>query len=384
MNEKAVEMPRHLILCVDDEPALVEGIRRHLDASYDVCVAYNGVEAMARLKGDRVFSVIVSDMRMPGMDGVTLLKEAAGLHPRTSRILLTGQADLPSAIEAINEGRLFRFLMKPCGKDVILKAVADGVRQFELLQAERELLEQTLRQSLGAMAEALSLVVPTAAQPFLKVRRLARDLCKRLSIDDAWEVEIACMFSHVATLTLRDEVLGDLIHNKDRDPQTLRPLSQGNVVAQRLTAQIPRLGTVRDLLRGAGRLDRSKSEQFDLAVWIVNVCAEYGRCLVAGMEATNALMYVQTKAEEVPERLREVMKTLLQPSEPANDRHVTFQDLRAGMVLVEAVYMTDGVLLVPADSEVTNPLIEQLRPFATTRRLVEPLVVRDPDYATVA
>lgn len=383
MSELTPETPRHLILCVDDEPALVEALRRHLDPEYDVCVAYSGTEAMARLGGERTFSAIVSDMRMPGMDGVTLLKEAALLHPRTSRILLTGQADLPSAITAINEGRLFRFLLKPCGKDMMLKAVADGVRQFELLQAERELLEQTLRQSLGAMAEALSLVVPTAAQPFLKVRRLARDLCKKLHIDDAWEVEIACMFSHIATLTLRDEVLGDLVHNKDRDPQTLRPLSQGNVVAQRLTAQIPRLGTVRDLLRGAGRLDRSKSEQFDLAVWIVNVCAEYGRCLAAGMGAANALSFVQSKAVEVPERLKEVLGSITQPTQASNDRIVLFQDLRPGMTLVEAVYMSDGVLLVPADSEVTNPLIEQLRPFALSKRLAEPLVIRDYDYSTV-
>jgi hypothetical protein len=191
------------------------------------------------------------------------------------------------------------------------------------------------------------------------------------------------MFSHIATLTLRDEVLGDLVHNKDHDPDTLRPLSQGNVVAQRLTAQIPRLGTVRDLLRGAGRLDRSKSEQFDLAVWIVNVCAEYGRCLVAGMGSTSALLYVQSKAEEVPDRLVEVLKTISQPTDLPIDRSVSFQDLRPGMTLTEPVYMTDGVLLIAADSEVTNPLIEQLRTFANNKRLVEPLVIRDPEFATM-
>src|SRR5690606_21319314 len=104
------ETPKHLILCVDDEPALVEALRRQLDSEYDVCVAYSGHEALARLRDGRVFSAIVSDMRMPGMDGVELLKEAAATHPRTTRILLTGQADLPSALSAINEGRLFRFL----------------------------------------------------------------------------------------------------------------------------------------------------------------------------------------------------------------------------------------------------------------------------------
>lgn len=379
-SEPALEPPRHLILCVDDEPALVEGLRRQLDPLYDVCIAYSGFEGLARLQDGRTFSAIVSDVRMPGMDGVTFLKEAAALHPRTSRILLTGQADLPSAAAAINEGRLFRFLLKPCGKDTILSAIADGVRQFELLQAERELLEQTLRQSLGAMAEALSLVVPNAAQPFLKVRRLARQLCRQLSIDGMWEVEVACMFSHIATLTLRNEVLDDLVNNKERDPETLRPLSQGNVVAQRLTAQIPRLGNVRDLLRGAGRLDRSKSEQFDLAVWIVNICAEYGRCLVAGMDPDGALALVQAKAEEVPERLKEVLHTLIQPTETRPDRTVSFHELRPGMLLVEPVYMGDGVLLVPADSEVTNPLIEQLRPFAASKRLIEPLIVRDAEH----
>lgn len=376
-SEQIPEPPRHLILCVDDEPALVEGLRRQLDPLYDVVIAYSGFEGLARLQDGRTFSAIVSDVRMPGMDGVTFLKEAAALHPQTSRILLTGHADLPSAAAAINEGQLFRFLLKPCGKETIMGAIADGVRQFELMQAETELLEQTLRQSLGAMAEALSLVVPSAAQPFLKVRRLARQLCKKLSINGMWEVEIACMFSHIATLTLRNEVLEDLVNSKDRDPDTLRPLSQGNVVAQRLTAQIPRLGSVRDLLRGAGRLDRSKSEQFDLAVWIVNICSEYGRCLVAGMDPENALALVQAKAEEVPDRLKEVLGTMVTPTETRHDRAVSFHELRPGMLIVEPVYMGDGVLLIPADSEVTNPLIEQLRPFAATKRLLEPLIVRE-------
>ena len=102
------------ILCVDDEPRVLEGIRRTLGMDFDVTTAEGGAQALALLIRRERFALTISDMRMPGMDGAAYLERAAQLAPDMVRILLTGQADMQAATRAINYGRIFRFLTKPC------------------------------------------------------------------------------------------------------------------------------------------------------------------------------------------------------------------------------------------------------------------------------
>src|SRR5258708_16503225 len=110
MNRK--ELPR--ILCVEDEPGIVEGLAVKLRRDYRVLAANGGNSALQLLKDKGAPAVIISDMRMPGMDGATLLKHVKQLYPETTRILLTGEPGRDAAIAAVNEGQIFPFLTKPC------------------------------------------------------------------------------------------------------------------------------------------------------------------------------------------------------------------------------------------------------------------------------
>lgn len=125
------------ILLVDDEPQLLAGLQIHLRRAYSVMTATNGSEALEMIEDQGPFAVIVSDMRMPGMNGTEFLRRAAAAAPMTTRVLLTGYADVESAIGAVNEGRIFRFLTKPCPPPQLLAALADAVRQYESAQEEQ-------------------------------------------------------------------------------------------------------------------------------------------------------------------------------------------------------------------------------------------------------
>ena len=106
------ELPR--ILCVDDEPNLLAALERNLFGQFDVVTANGGEAGLAAIAEGPPFAAIVSDMRMPGMDGAAFLAAARARAPDSVRLLLTGQADATSAIAAINQGAIFRFLCKPC------------------------------------------------------------------------------------------------------------------------------------------------------------------------------------------------------------------------------------------------------------------------------
>lgn len=132
-------LPR--VLCVDDEPNLLAGLSNVLRRRYDVSTAPNGPEALRLMAGAAPFDVIVSDYRMPSMDGAEFLRRAREVHPRAVPVLLTGHATLEGAIAAVNEGRVFRILLKPCPPEILLGAIEEAIargRQPALEQQERE------------------------------------------------------------------------------------------------------------------------------------------------------------------------------------------------------------------------------------------------------
>ena len=128
------------ILCVDDEPNILNAYKRALRGTFLIETAAGGAEGLAILKGPDPFAVVVSDMRMPGMDGVEFLREVKQIVPDTVRIMLTGNGDQQTAIDAVNRGSIFRFLTKPCSPEDLSQAIDAAIQQYRLVMAEKELL----------------------------------------------------------------------------------------------------------------------------------------------------------------------------------------------------------------------------------------------------
>src|ERR1700721_2392392 len=159
-NMKREQLP--LVLCVDDEPRVVEGLALHLRRDYHVVTANGAHGALQLLKAHGAPAVIVSDMRMPGMDGATLLKHVRHLYPETTRILLTGDPGRDVRGAAVNEGQIFRYLTKPCPAEQLRSAIEAGVAHHRLLIAEKVLLQETLIGCIKALVDILATTNPVA------------------------------------------------------------------------------------------------------------------------------------------------------------------------------------------------------------------------------
>jgi DNA-binding NtrC family response regulator len=125
-----LETQRPRILVVDDDQSILDALVRQLRSRFDVTTATGGKEAMRLVVSDNPYEVVVSDLRMPEMDGVTLLYLVRQVAPGTVRVLLSGQADVESVSLAVNDGNIFRFLIKPCPSAVLLRALDAAVEQF--------------------------------------------------------------------------------------------------------------------------------------------------------------------------------------------------------------------------------------------------------------
>jgi|HubBroStandDraft_4_1064222.scaffolds.fasta_scaffold34652_2 diguanylate cyclase (GGDEF)-like protein len=143
------ETYRHKVLCVDDEPQVLEGLALQLGRRYEVLTALSGAQGLDLLGKHESIATIISDMRMPRMDGATFLSRARAIAPRAARILLTGQTDLQSAIAAVNEAQVLRFLKKPCLPPELHAAVEFGIEHYRKTSAASTGLRRELRAQLA-------------------------------------------------------------------------------------------------------------------------------------------------------------------------------------------------------------------------------------------
>jgi signal transduction histidine kinase len=132
------------ILFVDDDCSVLDSLRRSLGRCYDLVTARGPEEGLCALAEKGPFAVIVSDLRMPGLSGLEFLRRAKEIAPQSVAIMLTGHGDLDTAMAAINEGHIFRFLTKPCPPPILSRSLDAAITQYRLAAADRELLRMTL------------------------------------------------------------------------------------------------------------------------------------------------------------------------------------------------------------------------------------------------
>ena len=130
------------VLLVDDEPKVLRALNLRLGSDYKVTISSNPEEALTIAREKGPFPVVLSDLRMPKMNGLQFLESIEQISPETSRILLTGQGVYEDAVEALNSGKVFKYLAKPCDKLEIIKALEEGVINFENAVARKEALRE--------------------------------------------------------------------------------------------------------------------------------------------------------------------------------------------------------------------------------------------------
>ena len=350
-------LPR--ILLVDDEPNVIEGLTRRLRREYELHFAYDGIEALKVLERHGDMHVIVSDMRMPNMNGAQLLAQVCERHPDTVRILLTGQTDLNSAIAAVNEGQIFRFLVKPCPTEVLRLQLRAAMRQHKLINAERTLLDQTLRGAVQALCDVLALAMPEAFGKATRIRQRVRQLAEAVGLQDAWRVEVAATLSQVGAVTLSAETAAKLYRGQALTPDEQAAVDRLPTIAIDLLKPIPRLSAVCELIALGVGGERSQAPKA-LEAQVLRACNAFEALQTSGYSSADALASLQLAGYDPG--LVSALGQLVSAENPA-DRvaAVSLLELREGMVLIEDVYSATGTLLLARGQRIQRNVIERLR-----------------------
>jgi DNA-binding NtrC family response regulator len=178
------------VLFVDDDTDVRAMVAAALADRFDLSMASGGVEALGVLETG-TYAMVLADLAMPGMNGIQLLTEVYKRWPETVRMVLTSSDDFTIAMEAVNDGHVYRFMQKPCPIPLLIRSIEAGLDQYRLISAERLLLEQTLNGAIKTLADVLAVVIPSAFGRASRVCRLVGALACQLGVVDVWEVEIA-------------------------------------------------------------------------------------------------------------------------------------------------------------------------------------------------
>jgi response regulator RpfG family c-di-GMP phosphodiesterase len=183
-------------------------------------------------------------MRMPGMNGVQFLSKVKVLSPESTRIMLTGETGLDTAIDAVNDGNIFQFLAKPCTKDTLQRALLSGLEQFHLVRAEKEVLENTLCGIIALLTEVLSLVSPAAFSRAMQVLRHMFRVVAAVVLANPWRFEIAALLSQLGCVILDPETIDAVYAGRHLPPDTQARYDSHPKVARALLETIPRMQPV--------------------------------------------------------------------------------------------------------------------------------------------
>ncbi len=379
------------ILFVDDDPNILNAFKRQLRKQYDLTTAGNGREGLEVIKQEGPFSVVVADMRMPEMDGVTFLKKVSELTPDSVRLMLTGNADQQTAIDAVNEGNVFRFLTKPCPLETLISTLDAALNQYRLIHTERELLEGTLNGSIELLLEILSMVAPTISGQAMALRETAVEVARSLRVANTWEMEMATMLSHIAYVTLPPETLAKTRAGDELTPTERQIVAHLPETGHKLLANIPRLKRVAEIVLYQNKnFDGSGTPDDAVAGEDIPIESRILRILHDLKEREEKLKVTPEKALEQmqnstsiydPRILQTVAWFFSAGAEEANmspPMDVRINELRPGQVLVSNVETAEGRLLFAAGHKLSPAIVERLINYHHIHKIKEPIQVSVP------
>lgn len=379
------------ILYVDDEPNILASCQRSLGRRFNITTASSGAEGIEIIRTDGPFAVVLSDMRMPGMDGIEFIRAAREVTRDTVCMMLTGNADQETAMNAVNQGNIFRFLTKPCPQEVLVAALEAGIRQYRLITAEKELLQKTLTGSIKTLVDVLELVNPMAFTRGGHIKPIVKAIVADLKLKNPWQYEIAALLSQLGCIVLPPEIVEKVFSRTKLSSKEQEMYDSHPINGAKLLENIPRLeGCARMIERQLDRYDASDTPDPDgpdgvviLGSQILHAAIGFDSHLSEGLGRHVALAKMKAEEGEYNPDLLNVLKTASIPevddAPKGTMKEVSVRNLTTRMYAHEDILTSTGTLLVPRGNEITQPLIERLKNFADGAGIKEPICVLVPD-----
>ena len=379
------------VLFVDDDVNLLEAVQRGMRKQFSIDTAVGGADGLQKIANSGPYAVVVADMQMPGMNGLEFLRNVQTAAPDAVRMMLTGNADQKTAMDAVNDGRVFRFLTKPCPPPTLAPALDSALEQFRLLTAEKELLENTLGGAVKVLTEILSLFDPATFERSQKLKEYLSDFVCSSNTSVSWDLELAALLSQIGRVTIPPAVLeklrsGETLNGPEKDIVNRVP-----EFGARLIENIPRLGPVANIVRyqqkhfdGSGfPVDSFSGDEIPIGSRIIYVLSDLLELEDQSLSRPAAFQKMQERNGRYDPKVLNSVSCWCDVSLSAvigevqgPPQTLEIEELRVGYVLAQDLRTTEGVLVLGINAKLTEMLLTKLQNFRTVNTIKNTLLVR--------
>ncbi|HEX7557366.1 MAG TPA: HD domain-containing phosphohydrolase, partial [Leptolinea sp.] len=289
--------------------------------------------------------------------------------------------------------QIFRFLAKPCSGELFVQSLEAGLRQYQLITAEKELLEITLKESIGLLTEVLAIVNTKAYGRSLRIQQLVVHIVKELKIKDGWQYEMAAALSQLGWIIFPQSMLEKISIGEPLSASEAVVFSKHPFTTAKLLAKIPRLELISRMIEGQGRsmddlcLDPAFPDNYpvDLGSHILKICIDYDQLMLEGFLHDQILATLKSKQNTYNQEILNALGSLHSFQtlpEKGSIENVTLEDLEVGMLLVEPIKDINGTIQIKENTYVTRSnVIDLLKVGVQTDFIVEPFkVIRKRDW----
>ena len=381
------------VLFVDDDANLLMGLKRKLRGKFEFDTAVGPLQALEKIKTGKKYAVCVADMRMPDMDGVQLLAEVAKISPDTVNMMLTGNADQHTAVEAINRGQIFRFFNKPCEDEDLIAGVKAGLRQYQLITAEKALIEQTLAGSVKVLTEVLAQLNPAIFGKAMRAKLWCDSIAKQIGYPHPWELGLAALLAPIGYVSLPAEILARLGENKPLQPLERDVVRRTPEVARKLISNIPRLEQVAGMVYLQNRnfdgsgfpAEGPVGVDIPLGARVLRIFNELGKIVDSDLVVKQHFDELRQKPNRYDPDLLDQIEGMLAKEDPSYDKvaypkgtehDIYLKNLRIGDFLLTDIETRNGHVLLTHGNFVSEIQIQRLRVFQELHQFHEPIRVR--------
>ncbi|MEP7383927.1 MAG: response regulator [Gemmatimonadota bacterium] len=378
VGARARALPR--VLCVDDDRHLLAGLELRLRRKFDVVTATSAADALASLDLASPFAVVISDMRMPNADGVTFLSAIRRVAPDTTRILLTGEATVSSAIAAVNRGSIFRILLKPIEAPDLIEVLNEAVAEHRERVRQQHMMEKALQYPLALFASALPAVAPALALQIARGRALSSVMMATAAPQHAWIADLTTTIVHVALAQLSPALArrwrtGDVLSRDQYDRvchamrDAITPLRAIHTAASVWSA-VDSLLTVPEGDGGnAIRRPRTGAAGGSLPARAVRLALDFEARLGNGTALEQVLTELHAQASDEEKVLVDALAAS-QVRGAASCRKIPLSEVRLRERMQHDVHRADGVLLLPKGHEVNDRTLHLIQSLDAASRRV--------------
>lgn len=379
-------MSQHKILIVDDEKLVLDGLKDTLRKHYNVHTALSAKDGITLLEDSGPYAVVISDMIMPDVDGAQFLSEVKERFPHSTRILLTGQANAEAASRAVNEGSVFRFLMKPCDTKTLLDVLTAACSQNQRAIAESDIIKTTLFASMEVMSESLSIINPMAFSRSGRLRGVVGSLAKMAKVREPWTFEIAAMLSQLGCATLAPELLEKVYLREKLTEEEQEQYDSHPEAAYQLLHKIPRMEQVALMIRNQNHPESPAAEDGEEPVPMTDETHLGARFLyVAGMyddirmQGTSHKLAIEQLHAHFKGKYGIYIDALKKAGTAVSNilipKSIELSELVPGMILAEDVYSQTDLLLMAQGQKMTSPAVARLLGFDERIGVRQPFTV---------